>query len=68
MPSANQWNNGMVEKWNIGDEKRMMSYILISDRCHVDKIRSHSAKPNIPTFQYSNTPWHPITAEPVISD
>jgi hypothetical protein len=25
LPLDNQWNNGMVEKWNIGYEKRMMS-------------------------------------------
>jgi hypothetical protein len=24
LPSANQWNNGMVEKWNIGYDKRML--------------------------------------------
>ena len=24
-PLNNQWNNGIVEEWNIGYEKRMMS-------------------------------------------
>jgi hypothetical protein len=24
LPLNNQWNNGMVEKWNIGYKKRMM--------------------------------------------
>jgi DNA-binding MarR family transcriptional regulator len=32
------------------------------------KIRSHSAKSNIPAFQYSTNPSHSITAEPVFSD
>jgi hypothetical protein len=36
--------------------------ILISDQCHLKKIRSHSAKLSIPTFHYSTTPWHLITA------
>ena len=31
--------------------------ILISDRCHLYKIRPHSEKPSIPTFQYSSTPY-----------
>jgi hypothetical protein len=25
LPLYSQWNNGMVEKWNIGYEKRMMA-------------------------------------------
>jgi hypothetical protein len=25
LPLDNQWNNGMVEKWNIGYEKRIVS-------------------------------------------
>jgi hypothetical protein len=25
LPKDTQWNNGMVEKWNIGYEKRMMA-------------------------------------------
>jgi len=25
LPLGNLWNDGMVEKWNIGYEKRMMS-------------------------------------------
>jgi hypothetical protein len=24
LPLGIQWNDGMVEKWNIGDQKRMM--------------------------------------------
>jgi len=32
------------------------------------KNRSHSAKPSIPIFHYSNTPWHLILAEPLFSD
>ena len=58
----------MVEKWNIGYDKRSAAGGLISDRSPLSKIRSHSAKPSIPTFQYSSTPWHSTVAEPVISD
>ena len=51
--------------------------ILISDQCHQHKNeaprsklqgikakanKSHSAKPIIPTFQYSSLPWLSITA------
>jgi len=42
--------------------------ILISYPCQLYKNRSHSAKPIIPTFQYSNTPWHLFTAKPINRD
>jgi hypothetical protein len=32
------------------------------------KNRSHSTKPIIPTFQYSNTPGHLFAAKPIICD
>ena len=41
-----EWNSGMVEKWNIGYEK--LSAIFLK--------RSPSAITNIPSFQFSNTP------------
>jgi hypothetical protein len=56
LPLENQWNYGMVEKWNIGDEKGAAAGGLISDQCHLYKNRSHAAKPSIPTFHYSSTP------------
>jgi hypothetical protein len=44
-----------MEYWgSIADD----SLILFSALCHSYKNRSHTAKPSIPTFHYSNTPWH----------
>ena len=40
--------------------------ILNSGSCYHYKIRSHSAKPNIPTIQYSIIPRHIFTAEPIV--
>jgi hypothetical protein len=53
---ANPWNNGIVEKWNIGCEKadEAPAKILASEM--LIKYRSHCAKPRIPTFHYSNIP------------
>jgi hypothetical protein len=48
----NQWNNGMVEKWNTGQEKQSAGG-LIPDKSHYYKNRSHSTKPSFPTFHYS---------------
>ena len=63
-----QWNNGMVEKWNNGYEKWSAAGGLISDRDHSCKNRSQSAKPSIPTFQYSSNPRLLILAETFDSD
>jgi len=38
--------------------------ILIYGQRYLYKNRSHSVKPIIPTFQYSNTSWHSISAIP----
>ena len=27
-PLSTEWNNGMVEQWNVGDEKRMWSNFI----------------------------------------
>jgi hypothetical protein len=50
-----QWKTGMVEKWNNGYKKADGFLILISDEGNLNKIRSCSAKPNIPAFHYSST-------------
>ena len=42
--------------------------ILVSDRCYHLKIRSHSAKPIIPTIQYSIIPLVWVTAQPIFSE
>jgi hypothetical protein len=42
--------------------------ILDSVPCHPHKNRSHSAKPIIPTLQYSIIPLCWITAQPIFSD
>ena len=42
--------------------------ILISDPCHPYKYRFHSAKPTIPTLQYSIIPLCRVTAKPIFSD
>ena len=47
LPLGSQWNNGMVEKWNIGYEKRSAAGGLISDHRHLYKKRSHSARLNL---------------------
>jgi hypothetical protein len=47
-PSDSQWNNGMLEKWNIGYKKRSAAGGLISNPCRLIKIRFHSARPGIP--------------------
>jgi hypothetical protein len=41
--------------------------ILISDKGNREKGRPHCAKPNIPKFHYSSTPWHLIIAMKMIS-
>jgi hypothetical protein len=56
------WNNGIMglKKRIVSNFKAMIGEVYLK--------RSYSAKPIIPIFQYSITPWHSITAEPVISD
>jgi hypothetical protein len=46
----------MVEWWKNGCEKKAMPEFCLY------KDRSHSAKPNIPTFHYSTIPYHSIAA------
>ena len=41
---------------------------LVSDPGHHHKIRFRSAKPIVPTLQYSIIPLCRVTAEPVFSD
>jgi hypothetical protein len=41
--------------------------ILIFHEGYLDKNRSHSAKPSIQTFHYSNSPWCLVKAKPMIS-
>jgi hypothetical protein len=53
------WNGGIMEYW---ESKADDSLILYSAPCHPNKNRSNSAKPSIPTFQYSIIPWHMFTA------
>ena len=54
-----------MEYWK---SKADVGPILISDSCYPHKIRSHSAKPIIPTLQYSIIPLCRITAQPIFSD
>ena len=56
LPVDAEWNIGMVEGW------------VCKTECHLFYKRSPSARPNIPSFQFSNTPRHFIMAEPIISD
>jgi hypothetical protein len=56
----------MLEQWKIG-KKTDNGLILNSDLCRLYKNRSNSAKPSIPTFQYSIIPWHMIKAKPIFS-
>jgi len=58
----------MMEKWNIGDQKRIKILFYIFDLSQPYKNRSHTIKPNIPTFHYSNTPWHSLTTLPSFSE
>jgi excinuclease ABC subunit B len=50
----------MVEKWNseYSGSKADDGLILFCDPSQLYKNRSHTAKPIIPTFQDSSTPWH----------
>jgi len=59
------WNDGMMEFW---ESKADDGLILSFDPCHPYKIRSYSAKPIIPTFQYSIIPLRFFTAQPIFSD
>ena len=54
-----------MEYW---ESKTDDGLILNSGPCYHYKIRSRSAKPNIPTIQYSIIPRRIFTAEPVVSD
>jgi hypothetical protein len=59
------WNSGKMEYWGSNADD---SLILFSDQCHLYKKRYYSAKPNIPTFHYSNTPSLSIMAQPINSE
>jgi hypothetical protein len=54
-----------MEYW---ESKTDEGLILVSDPCHHLKTRSHSAKPIIPTLQYSIVPLCRVTAQPISSD
>jgi hypothetical protein len=62
-----EWNGGKMNSEYSGS-KADDGLILFYDPCRLYKNRSHSAKPIIPTFQYSNTPWHLFEAKPIICD
>jgi hypothetical protein len=53
-----------MEDWKLQEDGGLIKF---SDPWHQYKNRFNSAKPNIPTFHYSITPCHSITAKPVIS-
>jgi len=77
----NIWNNGMMEKWNIGDQKRILDIFLFLISANSVKKRFHSIKPIIPTLHYSNlsrrshaldmtkadTPWPSFAAQLIFS-
>ena len=46
-----QWNGGMMEKWNIGFQMRMMPYFN-SGRSRSKYNRSNTTNPSIPIFPY----------------
>jgi hypothetical protein len=48
-----KWNGGKMEYWELKTDDGL---ILFSGPYHPDKNRSHSAKPSIPSFQYSIIP------------
>ena len=66
-PTGSQWNIGMMEKWNIGYEKRSVEGELISDEDHLTK---NDLTPPNPAFQHSKNPTlrHQITPEPINYD
>ncbi|CAB1084886.1 hypothetical protein D1AOALGA4SA_12392 [Olavius algarvensis Delta 1 endosymbiont] len=42
--------------------------ILFSNKYHLYKNRSHSAKPSLPTFHYSIIPCPKFMIQPILSD
>ena len=56
-----------MEYW---ESKTDNGLILNSGQHHhiINKIRSHSAKPNIPTIQYPTIPRHIFTAKQIVYD
>ena len=59
------WNNGIMEYWVLKTDEGL---ILKFNPGHHHKIRSHYAKPIIPTLQYSIIPLCSVTAQPIIDD
>ena len=59
------WNGENMKYW---ESKTDEGLILVSDLCHHHKIRSHSAKPTIPSLQYSIIPLGGVAAQPICSD
>jgi len=55
------WNNGIL------GIKTDDGQILISDSCHYHKNRPYSAKPIIPTLQYSIIPLCRVTAQSIFA-
>jgi hypothetical protein len=62
--------NGIMEWWKNGILGMKSGKYLIFNLGFLPCIlkKSHSSRPIIPIFHYSNTPWHLITAEPPVSD
>jgi hypothetical protein len=59
------WNLFVPDTWNLTPETFfLVSPITSTVLRKAEKDRSQSAKPNNPTFHYSNTPWHWIAAIP----
>jgi hypothetical protein len=51
--SVSEWNNGMVEEWNIGNQKRMTLRFLKLNRAILKKI---DPNPLNPAFQLFSIP------------
>ena len=52
----------------LGIKTENILILIYYNLLHLSEKRSYPAKPIIPIFQYSNTPWETFTAKPVISD
>jgi hypothetical protein len=66
VPIYNHWNNGMVEKWNIGNQKRMrvLFYILIRAifiETGSIPLNAGLQYSNIPVFHHSMASVHGTT-------
>jgi hypothetical protein len=56
-PSKNNWNDGILEKWNIGEKKRNNSSLNIEFLLIPGVVnRLFSADPSLPKFHHSIIP------------